>query len=53
MRKITVLCDDDVEVMSITTKSNKIEGAGWVIGIFEVTDTDIVKMPEIRDENKI
>jgi len=52
-REITVICDDDVEVISITTKSKKVEGDSWVIGIFEVIETSQVRMPEIRDVNKI
>lgn len=52
-RKITVVCDDDVEVLSITTRSNKAEGASWVIGIFDVTNTSEVRMPEIKDDNKL
>ena len=52
-RKITVVCDDDVEVISITTKSNKPEGASWVIGIFDVTNASEVRMPEIKDDNKL
>ena len=52
-REITVICDDDVEVISITTKSKKAEGDSWVIGIFEVKETSQVRMPEILDENKI
>ena len=52
-KKITVICDDDVEVISITTKSKKIEGDSWVIGIFDVKEKSEVHMPEIRAENKI
>ena len=37
-KKITVICDDDVDVISITTRSKKIEGDSWVIGIFDVAD---------------
>ena len=52
-KKITVFCDDDVEVISITTKSKKDEGDSWVIGIFEVKDKDKVHMPEIKAENRL
>lgn len=52
-KKITVICDDDVEVISITTKSKKPEGDSWVIGIFDVKETSEVCMPEIRPDNKI
>lgn len=37
-KKITVICDDDVDVISITTRSKKIEGDSWVVGIFDVAD---------------
>ncbi len=54
MRKIAVICDDNVEVMSITTRSKGENGnANWVIGIFDVQETDEVKMPEIKEENKL
>lgn len=55
-RKITVICDDDVEVMSITTRSsnvNNVKGVKWAIGIFEVRGKNQVCMPEIKVENKI
>lgn len=52
-KKITVYCDDDVEVISITTKSKKDEGDSWVIGIFEIKDNDEVHMPEIKPENRL
>lgn len=54
MRKITVICDDNVEVMSITTRSKEENGnANWVIGIFDVQEVDEVKMPEIKAENRL
>lgn len=46
-KKITVICDDDVDVISITTRSKKIEGDSWVIGIFDVADNTEVCMPNI------
>ena len=40
--------------MSITTRSKGENGnANWVIGIFDVQETDEVKMPEIMEENKL
>lgn len=54
MKRITVVCDDNVEVMSVTTRSVMQDGsAHWVIGIFDVEDTDEVEMPEIKEENKL
>lgn len=52
-KKITVICDDDVDVISITTKSKKIEGDSWVIGIFDVTDKAEVCMPNIEPNNRL
>lgn len=52
-KKITVICDDDVDVISITTRSKKIEGDSWVIGIFDVTDNTEVCMPNIEPNNKL
>lgn len=51
-KKITVICDDDVDVISITTRSKKIEGDSWVIGIFDVADNTEVCMPNIEPNNK-
>ena len=52
-KKITVICDDDVDVISITTRSKKIEGDSWVIGIFDVADNTEVCMPNIEPNNKL
>lgn len=52
-KRITVICDDDVDVISITTRSKKNCGDSWVIGIFDVESTDEVCMPDIKPENKI
>ena len=52
-KRITVICDDDVDVMSITTRSKKVEGDSWVIGIFEVDSINEVYMPDIKPENKL
>ena len=52
-KKITVICDDDVDVMSITTRSKKIEGDSWGIGIFEVKNESKVYMPEIQSDNRL
>lgn len=52
-KKITVFCDDDTDVMSITTRSKKDEGDSWVIGIFEVKEKDEVYMPDIKPENRL
>lgn len=52
-KKLTVICDDDVDVISITTRSKKIEGDSWVIGIFDVTDNTEVCMPNIEPNNKL
>ena len=45
-KKITVICDDDVDVISITTRSKKIEGDSWVIGIFDVADNNSVTVAQ-------
>lgn len=52
-KKITVICDDDVDVISITTRSKKIEGDSWVIGIFDVENSNEVCMPNIEPNNKL
>ena len=52
-KKITVICDDDVDVISITTRSKKIEGDSWVIGIFDVADNTEVCMLNIEPNNKL
>ena len=52
-KKITVICDDDVDVISITTRSKKIEGDSWVIGIFDVTNNEEVCMPNIEPNNRL
>ena len=48
-----VICDDDVDVISITTRSKKIEGDSWVIGIFDVADNTEVCIPNIEPNNKL
>lgn len=52
-KKITVICDDDVDVISITTRSKKEKGDSWVIGIFDVENESEVHMPEIKDDNRL
>ena len=52
-KKITVYCDDNTDVISITTRIKKIEGDSWVIGIFEVKENDEVYMPDIKPENRL
>lgn len=52
-KEITVICDDDVDVISITTRSKKTSGDSWVIGIFEVGKEAKVTMPSIEPDNKL
>lgn len=52
-KKITVIVDEDVDVISVTTRSKKIEGDSWVIGIFDVQNTDEICMPDIKSDNRL
>lgn len=50
MAKEIVVCDDDVDVMSITISSKKKGKSQWAVGLFDITGIDKVHMPEMLAE---